>query len=58
MDINAYDIDDSSVAAEEEISKTYSDYIQSLERKNQNKNISKHDISQILVGKRQNPPIW
>ena len=49
MDISAYDIDDSSVATEEEISKTYSDYVQSLERKNQNKNISKHDISQILV---------
>lgn len=50
MDISAYDIDDSSVAIEEEISKTYSDYIQSSERKNRIKNISKHDISQILVG--------
>lgn len=49
MDISDCDIDDSSVAAEEEINKTYSDYIQSLEQKNRIKNISKHDISQILV---------
>ena len=50
MDISDYDIDDSSVAIEEEINKTYSDYIQSPERKDRIKNISKHDISQILVG--------
>ena len=49
MDISDYDINDSSVATEEEISKTYSYYIQSLEQKNRIENISKHDISQILV---------
>lgn len=49
MDISAYDIDDSSVAAEDEINKTYSDQIQSLEQKNRTKNISKHDTAQILV---------
>ena len=49
MDISTCDIDDSSVATEDEINKTYSDQIQSLEQKNRIENISKHDIAQILV---------